>query len=156
MAIGDLFPSAVGSFFGGGGGMPTGYSGLTPDQVNMVNNQGYFMNPDAYGTSQAMPQGYSNLTPAQIQAVNQQGYFTNPDATQPDSLWDKLSKGIGSDKAAQGIKQIQGALAPPQPRQNLAPSPSLPPWHPMAPVFNIYRRSSLDPETAFKALQMGT
>ena len=159
MAIGDLFPSAVGSFFGGGGGMPTGYSGLTPDQVNMVNSQGYFMNPDAYGTSQAMPQGYSNLTPAQIQAVNQQGYFTNPDATQPDSLWNKLSKGLGSAGVADAIKQITGCAGP-----DRSHAPTSRPHrrcrrrttHDPYPWTMPARRSSLDPETAFRALQMGT
>src|SRR4249920_1182369 len=98
MGLFDDFSSTL-----GGGGMPTGYSALSPDLINMVNNQGSFLNPDAYGTSQAMPQGYSNLTPAQIQAVNQQGYFTNPDAAQPDSLWNKLSKALGSAGVAEGV-----------------------------------------------------
>jgi hypothetical protein len=152
MGLFDDFSSML-----GGSGMPTGYSGLTPDQINMVNSQGYFMNPDAYGTSQAMPQGYSNLTPAQIQAVNQQGYFTNPDAAQPDSLWNKLSKALGSPGVAEGAKGIQGALAGPQPRSNLAPPPQMQtPYHLPYPWTMPGRRSSLDPETAFRALQMGT
>jgi hypothetical protein len=145
------------SMLGGSGGMPTGYSGLTPDQINMVNNQGYFMNPDAYGTSQAMPQGYSNLTPAQIQAVNQQGYFTNPDAAQPDSLWSKLAKGFGSPGVADAIKGAQGAMAPTGTRPNLAPPPQMQmPYRLPYPWTMPGRRSSLDPETAFRALQMGT
>ena len=142
MAFGDLFPDSWGTLFGGSGA-PSTYPWL--GQGSQTPNTG--MDPAAQSLAAGGPPLAPGMTPDQLSQL--------ASLNQP-SLWDQLSKGLGSDKAAEGIKQLQSAMAPPQPRPNLAPSPSLPPWHPMAPVFNIYRRSSLDPETAFRALQMGT
>src|SRR4249920_3591509 len=133
------------SLFGGSGGgdMPFGYSGLTPDQAAVVRDQGFFYRPDAQNTGLQQPEGYSNLTPDQIQAVNTQGFYTNPAAPQ-QSLWDKLAAGLGGQDFKDLQKTVAGMGAQ---QQQLALPPASPPRYPPAqnPYFNIYRRSQTDP-----------
>jgi hypothetical protein len=142
-----------------GGGMPTGYSDLTPDQAAMLQQQGYFMRPDAVMPTGSpgwqQPAGYSNLTPDQIQAVNQQGYYTQPGVQQP-SLWSQIQSKLGA--SIDPLQKAQQALA-----ANNGPRPSIaPPQYP-SPMpsqygnpYNIYRRSQLDPKHALAALLAGT
>jgi hypothetical protein len=142
--------------------MPTGYSGLTPDQLSLVNQQGFFPRPDMVlpaGQSLQQPQGYSNLTPAQAATVGGLGYYTNPDAQQPQSgsLFNQVMKALGSPGASQGIGNLQKAMAPPQPL-GTTPTPPLP-HYPGAlaynPYHNLYTRAPLDPKLALQTLLRG-
>jgi len=146
--------------FTSGVGMPTGYSGLTPDQAAMVQQQGYFMRPDAVmpnGGQFQQPAGYSNLTPDQIQAVNSQGYYNQPGVSQP-SLWDKVTNALGGQSGQDAIKKLQDAMAGPQPVPHAPFTQPLTPYHAMAPrnIYNARQYSPLDPKLALQALQRGT
>lgn len=136
--------------------MPFGYSGLTPDQSAMVQQQGYFFNPDAIQPGNVpwqQPAGYSNLTPDQIQAVNQQGFYTNAAAPEK-SLWDKLKEGISGGGATDIQKTLDKLGAPPTPMGSALPAAARADPT-MNPYFNIYRRLQIDPKAAFKALLGG-
>ena len=136
--------------------MPFGYSGLTPDQSAMVQQQGYYYRPDAIQPGNApwqQPPGYSNLTPDQIQAVNQQGFYTNA-APAEKTLWEKLKEGISGGLPTDLQKTLKEIGAPPQP---MGASPLAPRQEAgaMNPYFNIYRRSQIDPRAALKSLLSG-
>lgn len=146
-----------------GSGQPTGYSGLTPDQINMVNQVGYAMNPDAVqGSAQGnvpwqQPTGYSGLNPSQIQAVNQQGYYTNPDAVQPQSLMQQLASKLGSPGMQNAMNALGKATTPqpagpPQPPMQFQQMPR--PFTGFNPN-NIYQRPSTNPAQAYQNLQAG-
>jgi hypothetical protein len=73
------------------------------------------------------------------------------------SLWDQLSKGIGSQAGKDAIKQIGSGLAPmQQPTRPQMPPPPQMPFHMINPYTNPFRRSPLDVNAAYQALQMGT
>jgi hypothetical protein len=145
-----------------GGSSPGGYSGLTPDQQQMVAQQGWFPRPDMVmptGQSLQQPAGYSNLTPAQAATVGGLGYFSNPDA-QPgggDSLLSKIAAGLGSPGGKDAIKDLQAAMQGPQPLPGrIAPSPTAPPGLLSAnPYHNLYSRAPLDPKQALASFQRG-
>lgn len=167
----STFAAWLGNLLGGSGGQPTGYSGLTPDQTNMVNQVGYFMNPDAIapqgsGTTGGMPYangqwtqptGYSGLNPSQIQAVQNQGYFTNPDAVQPQSLMQQLASKLGSPGMQNALSQLGKAATPqpagpPQPPMQFQQMPR--PFTGFNPN-NIFQRPSTNPAQAYQNLQAG-
>ena len=141
--------------------MPTGYSGLTPDQLNLVNQQGWAPRPDMVlpaGQSLQQPQGYSNLTPAQAATVGGLGYYTNPDAQQSSgSLFNQVMKALDSPGAAKGIENLQKAFAAPQPLGTAPASPL--PHYPGALNYNpghyAYTHASLDPKLALQTLMRG-
>lgn len=154
------------SFLGLGGGDPSnpaGYGSLTPDQRNMVQQQGWYPAPDMVlpsgSTQQQMfpTQGYGNLTNAQAATVNNLGYYTNSGATQPDSLMSQISKALGSTQGQDALKKLQGAMQGPQPLSGATPPAGPPMQRPtmMNPYHNLYSRVSLDPQTALAALQRG-
>jgi hypothetical protein len=128
---------------GSGPSQPPGYSGLTPDQIAMVNQQGFFTSPNAVmpnapnGQPQQLqqPPGYSNLNPSQIEAVNQQGFYTSPDATKQNSLWDNLMTAAGelgsTPKPPSGPTSMPGGSAamgaPPAPMRPMPGQTQRPP-----------------------------
>jgi len=149
------------SFLGLGGGDPTGYPTLTPDQSNMLSQQGWYPNPDMVmpdGSSPPATPGYSNLTPAQATTVNQLGYFTNDDAAKQKSMLETIADKLGSPEGQDALKKLQGAVAGPQ-QQRAAPGQPpirMPPGY--NPLYNIYtarQRNPLDPNLALQRLMQG-
>jgi hypothetical protein len=130
-----------------------GYSGLTPDQSAVVRNQGWFYNPDAQNTGLQQPYGYSGLTPDQIQAVNTQGYYT-PSAAREKTLMEKLAAGLGADNKPFDLNKTLSEIGQPPQAQPAGPRP-LDRGGLMNPYLNIYRRGSIDPRAALKALLGG-
>jgi len=151
-----LFDWLGGMFTGGG---TEGYSGLTPDQSNLLQQQGWFPRPDMVlpnGTNWAQPPGYSNLTPAQISTQNQLGYFSNPDAQQPEGLLGKLKDLAGSSGVADLQKAVGGLT--PQPRGGQQPmTPTRPPAGLLGqnPYHNLFTPNALDPKLALQRFQRG-
>lgn len=144
------------SFLGLGGGDT---SGLTPDQQQLQQQQGWYPRPDMVlptGTPNTQPQGYSNLTPAQAQTVGQLGYYTNADATKPNSMFSDILSKLGSPQGQDALKKLQGVF--PQQQQPMAAPPGPPLHYPGAysPYQNVWNtRVSLDPQAALKRLQQG-
>jgi hypothetical protein len=147
----------------GGAASPGSGSGLTPDQQQMQQQQGWYPRPDmVLPTGQSLQQqaGYSNLTPAQASTVGGLGYYTDPGAqqSQSGSLLNQIAKGLGSPGAQQGIGNLQKAMAPPQP---LGTAPVSPPAHipgllsynPYNNIYNARARTPLDPNLALKQLR---
>jgi hypothetical protein len=141
-----LFPDSWGSFFGGSGA-PSTYPWL--GQGSQQPNTG--MDPAAQSLAAGGPPLAPGMTPDQLSQL--------ASLNQP-SLWDQLSKGIGSQAGRDAIKQIGSGLAPmQQPTRPQMPLPPQMPFHQLSP-YSIYRygasgHAPLDPEAAFRALQMG-
>lgn len=145
--------------FTGGGSGGSGYSNLTPDQQQMVTQQGWYPRPDMVmpnGQSMQQPAGYSGLSPAQATSVNQLGYYSNNDASQPQSLWDRVKNAMTGDAGQGAIGDLQKAMQGPQARNNLAPTPMLPrPAGLLNPYHNLYTPTQLDPKQALLRFQRG-
>jgi hypothetical protein len=132
-------------------------AGLTPDQIAMIQQQGFYPQPTMSlptGTQLQQPAGYSGLSPAQAETVNQLGYYTG--SQQPQSLWDKITASLGGD-ALKGVGDAAKGFSMPQARPNLAPAI---PAHAAAlggynPYNNLYTRHPLDPKRALAALLTG-
>lgn len=148
------------------GSSTPGYGSLTPDQQQMVTQQGWYPRPDMVmptGQSLQQPQGYSGLNPAQAATVGSPqlgspglGYYSNNDAQQPQSLWDKVKAAMTGDAGKSAFGDIQNALKGPQPLGNQTPQASLP--HPaglLNPYHNLYTPVQLDPKQALLRYQRG-
>ena len=122
-----------------------GYGSLTPDQQQLVQQQGWYPRPDMVmptGSTLQQPAGYSNLTPAQASTVQGLGYYTpgNDSAGMgqgDQSLWSKISKGLASPAGESAIKDLQGAMGGQRALPNQAPAGLLSPR--AAPQSNPYR-----------------
>ena len=137
--------------------MPQGYSNLTPDQLQMQQNVGYFPRPDMVlpaGVQNTQPAGYQNLTPAQSMTTDALGYYTQGAGTNQQSLWDKITQKLGGLDA----KSLPGGgFNTPQARPNLAP-PAVPPhlgYGGYNPYRSIYKPPVLDPRAALQTLMRG-
>ena len=161
MGMWDWITSALPGMGGGSSpGAAGGYSNLTPDQQQMVTQQGWYPRPDMVmptGSTLQQPTGYSGLTPAQASTVNSLGYYTpGQDGGQSTSMWSDLAKKISSPAGESGIKDLQGALGGQQQRPNTAPPGLLSrPATPMNPYHNLYTPTVLDPKQALLRYQRG-
>ena len=145
-------------------GMPFGYTGLTPDQIAMVNQQGWYPQSAMSlptGQSVQQPQGYNNLTPAQAQQVAALGYYQQQQqqGEGQGSLWDKLKAGLGSPDLTKGLQQLGATTGQGQPRGPMMP-PSLPfsggVSYPVSYLRQMLRSASpLDPRQALAQLLRG-
>jgi hypothetical protein len=150
----------MGQLLGGGDAMPTGYNGLSQDQLDLVNKVGYYLNPDAVapnGGSFQQPQGYSNLNPGQIQAVNQLGYYTNPDAAKPgDSMLQTILSKLGTPGAKDALQGLAGAMGGNQ-QQRIAgpPTTGLLPSGQLNPYYDRQLHAPPQPREALQRLLRG-
>lgn len=150
----------------GSGGSTPGYGSLTPDQQQLVTQQGWYPRPDMVmpsGQALQQPQGYSGLNPAQAATVGSQqlgspglGYYSNTDAQQPQSLWDKVKSAMTGDAGRSAIGDLQNALKGPQPLGNTMPQvPLQRPAGLLNPYHNLYTPVQLDPKQALLRYQRG-
>ena len=170
MAFGDLFPDFLTRMFSPGGGgsgldQPFGYSGMTPDQIRLINQQGFAPRPDMVlptGSTLQQPTGYSGLTPAEAMSVNDLGYYSKnlgaSDSGSSDSLFSKLAKGLGSQQGQDAIKKL-GELG--DPGKPLGTPPAAAPRAPfggasLSPYAYLTRfNSPLDPKLALRRFMYG-
>ena len=153
----------TGASSGSSGSAPSGYGNLTPDQQQLVQQQGWYPRPDMVmptGSTLQQPAGYSNLTPAQASTVQGLGYYTpGQDQSQggEQSLWSKIAKGLSSPGGESAIKDLQGAMAGPKPLPNQAPPGLLSrPAPAMNPRYNIYTPNPFyDPKQSLARFQRG-
>jgi|SRR5215469_1771434 len=151
----DLFGWLGSVFNGGGGGNP---GGLTPDQQQMLTQQGWYPRPDMVmptGSLMTQPQGYSGLTPAQASTVNGIGYYTDPGAQQqPEGLLGKL-KGLAGDPGIADLQKAAAGMSPQAlPQRNLPlPTPHI--GGLLNPYHNLYTPNTLDPKLSLQRFQRG-
>lgn len=140
-------------------------STLTPDQQQMLTQQGWYPRPDMVlptGSNQQQmfpTQGYGNLTPAQAATASPQtglGYYTPGQDQGGDSLWNKVKAAMTGDAGKSAFGDIQNALQGPKPLSNLAPAaPLQKPAGLLNPYHNLYTPTVLDPKQALQRFQRG-
>lgn len=138
---------------------------LLSDAWNNMFGSGFSNYPWLAGTDQKINTG---MDPA-AQSLAAGGPPLAPDMTQDQlsqlsslnqpSLWDNLSKGLGSSGSGgvqDALKNASAAMTPQQPKFSYVP-PAQMPYRALGPrnIYSARQYSPLDPEAALKALMMG-